>query len=102
MTKDSYYEMCETLGTQPIESEVPVEYDDLSIDLQQALSIYSKLRDDWDTMNGNYLGKSYVGLSDILDILETPREDRKIMLDLIGRIDYHRSKLIAAQKPKKP
>lgn len=100
MTKDAYFEMCAALNSEPIESEIPVEYDDLSIDVQEALSIYSKLKDEWDTMNGVYLGKSYNGILDIFDILEVPKEDRKTMFELIGSIDNIRSKAIEAKRPK--
>lgn len=102
MTKDAYYEMCEMLGSEPIESEVPVEYDDMFVEVQEALVIYSKLRDEWDSMNGVYLGKSYAGILDILTVLDVPREDQKTMFELIGIIDRHRSKAIADAKPKKP
>ncbi len=100
MTKETYFEMCEQLGTEPIESEVPVDFSDLYIDVQEALGIYQKLKDEWDTMNGTYMGKSYAGISDILGILEVPVEDRKTMFELIGIIDMHRSKAIADSKPK--
>ena len=101
MTKAAYFEMCEALGSEPIEEEIPVEYEDLFVDVQQALGIYHKLRDEWDTMNGNYLGKSYAGILDIFSILDVPVEDHKTMFDLIGIIDAHRSKAIADKKPKK-
>lgn len=101
MTKNAYFEMCEALGSDPVEEEIPVDYEDLFIDVQEALSIYHKLKDDWDTVNGNYLGKSYAGILDILTILEVPVEDRKTVYDLIGIIDKHRSKAIADSKPRK-
>jgi len=100
MTKDSYFEMCETLGSEPIESEIPVEYEDLLTDVQEALNIYYKLRDEWDTMNGNYMGKNYSGILDIFTILQVPVQDHRTMFDLIGLIDRHRSKMIADNKPK--
>lgn len=100
MTKDAYFEMCEALGSEPDENEIPVEYADLCIDVQEALGIYYKLRDEWDTMNGNYMGKNYGGILDILNILEVPVEDHKTVFDLIGIIDAHRSQAIAAAKPK--
>jgi hypothetical protein len=101
MTKAVYFEMCETLGNKPIESEIPVEYEDLSMDVQEALNIYSKLKDEWDTMNGVYLGKSYNGILDIFEILEVCKEDRRTMFDLIASIDKVRSKAIEAKRPKK-
>ena len=100
VTKDQYFEMCAALGSEPLEEEIPVEYDDLIIDVQEALSIYSKLRDEWDTMNGVYLGKNYVGLTDIFEMLDIPKEDWRVMYDLIGTIDKHRAKVIKDNKPK--
>lgn len=100
MTKEAYFEMCEALGSEPIEDEIPVEFSDLFIDVQEAINIYGKLRDEWDTVNGNYLGKSYSGIIDIFTILEVPVEDHKTMYNLISIIDTHRSKSIADNKPK--
>jgi len=100
MTKDAYFELCDALGTEPVESEIPVDYDDFHIDVQEALGIYSKLKDEWDTMNGNYLGKSFAGILDIFTILEVPVEDHKTMFNLINVIDLHRSKAIMDAKPK--
>ena len=102
MTKEAYFEMCEALGSEPIESEIPVDYSDFCLEIQETLGIYSKLKDEWDTMNGNYLGKSYAGILDIFNILEVPVEDHKTVFDLIGIIDRHRSKAIADAKPKQP
>jgi hypothetical protein len=100
MTKEAYFEMCEMLGNEPLLEEIPVDYEDLYTDVQQALSIYSKLRDEWDTMNGVYMGKNYSGILDIFTLIDVPVEDRKTMFDLIGIIDRHRSKAIADAKPK--
>lgn len=100
MTKEAYFEMCETLGSEPIEEEIPVDFEDLISDVQEAMGIYFKLRDEWDTMNGTYLGKSYAGILDIFIILDVPIEDRKTMFELIGIIDFHRSKAISDAKPK--
>lgn len=102
MTKDRYFEMCEMLGSEPVEEEIPVEYEDLLLDVQEALDIYHKLKDEWDTMNGNYLGKSYSGIKDIFEILEVPVEDYKTMFSLIGMIDKRRAEAISNNKPKDP
>lgn len=101
MTKDAYLDMCEMMGSEPDPDQIPVEFSDLYIDLQSALGIYGKLKDEWDTMNGNYLGKNYSGMLDIFTILDVPVEDRKTMFELIVLIDKYRSKAIADSKPKK-
>jgi len=100
MTKDLYFEMCEAMGNEPVEEEIPVELDDFPDEVQEAIGLYYKLRDNWDTMNGVYLGKSYNGLGDILDILEIPLDDRKYTLDWISTMDAARSKAIDLQRPK--
>jgi len=103
MTKDQYFEICEALGSEPIEEEIPIEFDDLPTDVQEAMNIYSKLRDEWDTMNGVYQGKSYAGILDIFEILEVSKEDRKITFDLIGLIDRYRKKVLdSKQKQNSP
>ena len=101
MTKEAYFEMCEELGTEPVDDEIPVDFEDFFIDVQEALGIYQKLRDEWDTMNGNYLGKNYAGLIDLLELLDVPVEDRRTQYELIGIIDRHRAQAIADAKPKK-
>jgi hypothetical protein len=92
--------MCSALNSEPIESEVPVEYDDLLLDVQEALSVYSKLRDEWDTMNGIYLGKNLTGLVDVLQILNVEKESWQDILDIILVIDRVRSKVIKEHTPK--
>lgn len=89
------------MGTEPVESEIPMELDDLPLNIQEAYSIYTMLTDNWDPMGGNYLGKSFVGVSEILDICSVPKEERKFMLDLINLIDAARSEQIKASKPTK-
>lgn len=100
MTKEAYFEMCEALGNEPLDEEIPIEIEDFPDEVQEAINVYYKLRDDWDTMNGIYLGKSYVGLRDILDILEIPTEDRKYVLEWISTMDSARYKMLEAQRPK--
>lgn len=98
MTKEAYFEMCEALGTEPLEEEIPIVMEDFPDEVQEAIGVYYKLRDDWDTMNGVYMGKSYVGLMDILNIMEIDPLDRKYLLEWISVMDSARSRAIAAQQ----
>jgi len=100
MTRDQYFEMCEALNTEPVEDEIPIEYADFPDEVQEAIGVYYKLQDEWDTFNGTYMGKSYNGLGDILDILEVEKKDRKYLLDWITIMDSTRSKILSDQKPK--
>jgi hypothetical protein len=103
MTKDSYFEMCEALGSEPHEEEIPVEFEDFPIELQQAFSVYNMLRDEWDTMGGNYLGKSLIGIKDILEATEIEPVEYKFITVLVRMIDRVRSNEINTKlKTEKP
>jgi hypothetical protein len=100
VTKATYFEICEQMGNEPIESEIPVEFEDLPIELQQALLVYRLLQDQWEGMNGIYLGKSLVGIQDIFEYLEiTDLVDKKFIFQLIKTIDGIRSEQINNKKP---
>jgi hypothetical protein len=101
MSKDAYFEMCESLGSEPIHEEIPVEYEDFPDTVKEAIDVYYKLKDEWDGMNGIYLGKSYSGFTDILDILEIPFEDRKLLLEWITVMDDARKKVLTDIKKSK-
>lgn len=90
MTKDQYFEMCEMMGTDPKEEQVPVELADFPLEVQTAFEVYQTLQDHWEGMSGTYMGKNLTGLKDVLDILEVDRSDRKLILELISLIDRER------------
>lgn len=98
MTKEHYYDMCEMMESEPVESEIPVDYDDLNLDVQQVLEIYQMLQDQWDTMNGTYIGKNYSGALDIMELFEI--EDRKTTFNLLRKIDDYRARAIKLKNPK--
>jgi hypothetical protein len=98
MTKDAYFEMCEALGNEPLESEIPVDFDDFPLEVQQAFNAYKMLRDEWDTMSGNYLGKSLIGVKDILEATEIDVSEHKLIIMLIRIIDVVRSDEINNKK----
>lgn len=101
MTKDSYFEMCEMMGTEPDENEVPVELDDFPDLVQQTFYIYSMLSDTWDPMGGNYLGKNYSTLFDILELYEYTQQESIFIIELIHEMDAARSELIAQKLKQK-
>ena len=93
MTKDQYFEMCEMLGSTPIEEEIPVEFGDLPLDIQEGYGVYAMLPDSWDYMSGSYIGKNYAGLGDILEILGV--EDKLTVLNIIELLDRKRKKAMS-------
>lgn len=101
MTKDAYFEMCEALGSEPIEEEIPLEIDDLPTEAQTAILLFNGLKDIWDHMNGTYLGKQRETISQHFDLMGVPEEDRRILYELICDIDNIRVKMVMDKKPKK-
>ncbi len=98
MTKDQYFEMCEAMGNEPVETEIPVEFEDFPLEVQQAFNAYRMLRDEWDTMTGSYLGKSLIGVKDVLEATEIELSDQKLIIMLIRTIDAVRSDEINNKK----
>jgi hypothetical protein len=99
MTKEQYFDMCDQLGSEPVESEIPVEFDDFAMEVQLALSIYRMLRDEWEYMNGTYLGKNLNGIFELFDVYEVNPRDKKFYLELIHMIDSTRIDQIRNSKP---
>ena len=92
--------MCEMLGNEPVDSEIPVEFEDFPLEVQQALGVYRMLKDEWEGFNGVYLGKSFIGLTEVLEYMEIDFSDRKLVVLLIKLIDGIRSNLInTKEKP---
>lgn len=102
MTKEQYFDMCEMLGTQPKEEEIPVELDDLPLEAQTALIIYRILRDDWEGMSGTYMGKNINGIFDIFTAYDVDPRDKKFYLELIHIIDGIRAAEINKKTQEKP
>ena len=92
MTKDKYFEMCEMIGSEVKEDEIPVEYEDLHDDVQETLSVYNTLQDNWDSMNGVYLGKSMVGITDVFRLMNV--DDTKTCFLIIGVLDKARGEIL--------
>jgi len=76
MSIDQYLIMCEQMGWEPKEEEIPVDPASLPIESQQALVLLNALPDKWEGMNGVWLGKDYSGLVDIMNIYQI--DDNKL------------------------
>lgn len=87
------------LGTEPKDEEIPVEYEDLLDEVQEAIAVYNMLQDNWDTMNGKYLGKNFVAIGEIFNIAQV--EDKQACFGIIQILDRERSKILNSQKPAK-
>ena len=70
MSQDQYIDMCEQMGWEPDEKQMPKDPSTLSFEIQQALLLLNVLPDKWEGMSGTWLGKDYAGLDAILRIYE--------------------------------
>lgn len=100
MTKEQYFEMCEMLGAEPKDSEIPVEFGDLPLDVQEAYHVYSHLKDTWNVMDGSYTGKDYAGILDVLEIMGI--EDKRSIFSIIELLDRKRKEAIRMTTPSEP
>jgi len=56
------------MGVEPKEEDIPKDPSTFSLEAQQALILMNALPDNWEGMNGVWLGKNYNGLMDIMDL----------------------------------
>jgi hypothetical protein len=104
MNKETYFEMCEMLGQEPLEHEIPVEVGDFPDLVQQCFVIYQMLPDSWDTMGGGYMGKDYSIVFQLFVVYSiVDNEEILLCLDFLQHMDGVRQKLIAQKlKSKSP
>jgi hypothetical protein len=100
MTKAQYFEMCDLLGSEPVDDQIPIEFDDLIQEVQEALQIYGNLQDCWDYMGGNYIGKNFDYIETVFKFYNIEPESHKYMYELLMTIDRIRAKQIQDSKPK--
>ena len=83
------------MGWEPKEEELPQDGTNLSLECQQALTILNALPDNWEGMNGTWLGKDYSGLSAVMDIYEV--ESRREVFELLKEAESILDKYYAQQ-----
>lgn len=82
MTKDQYLEMCEFLGNEPKEEEIPIALEDLPIEIEQAYTIYRALPAEHDPMTNKFIGKPVEKSLNLIDLYEfsEPKEIFRLLL----------------------
>jgi hypothetical protein len=81
MTTEQYYAMCEQMGWEPRDDEIPKDIGSLPFNSQLAVLFLNLLPDRWDTTGGGWLGKDFAPLESFMNIYEA--QDRKEVLDLL-------------------
>jgi len=102
VTKDQYFEMCEMLGEDPVEENVPVEFEDLPLEVQHSLIVYNLMQDMWEGFSGTYMGKNLIGLTELFNLCKIDEEDRQFTIGIIKIIDKIRSKELNRKQNEKP
>jgi hypothetical protein len=99
MSKDAYFEMCEMMGSEPKDEEIPIEFNDLPDVVQQALEIYGFLPDRWEGMSATFLGKDYSIAFELFKTYEIDNYiEQRLFLRIMSVIDSIRSKIIQGKQ----
>lgn len=86
--------MCDMLGTEPVEEDIPLSLSDLSFQSQLAWEVYSYLPENW--AQTTYLGKNLTGITELFEILDIHgRYQRLLIIKFIKVIDNYVSKKIS-------
>ena len=68
MSVEAYLQMCNQLGQDPLEEEMPPSVEDFPLEIQEAFIVHAMLPDRWDGASGTYMGKDWSALKDLLDL----------------------------------
>lgn len=88
--------MCEQMGWEPNEDEMPKDPSQLPVEAQTALVIFNILPDKIEGMSGSWLGKDFSALEAIMNIYEVV--DRKDVLEYILLIQREYSDYYSKQQ----
>jgi len=102
VTKEAYLELCASLGNEPIDSEIPPDFEDLMYQTQITFNIYTRLQDRWDGFSGYYMGKSYENIGTLFEVYGVNHiEEIDIILYFLAIIDNHNIRSINKKLEKK-
>lgn len=93
MTKEQYYEMCEMLGSEPLDDEVPVSREDFPDLVQTGLEIYGLLPDMWEGMSGTYMGKDLSNVFKFMELYDVEKYEQLLLVGYIREMDSYRSQI---------
>ena len=84
MSRDKYLDLMEQLGKEPIEEELPPDFDDFPEIVIDAVSTFNMLGDRVYPEIG-YVGKDYTNLNVYMDLYRI--EDKEFFLELLHWLD---------------
>lgn len=80
MSADRYLKICEQLGKEPDDHEMPLSMGDFPPEMQVAFFMFGFLSDRWDGMNGAYLGKDWQLVPTLFEIYEVEQPQSMLLL----------------------
>ena len=80
MTRDRYLTMCEQLGKEPVDEEIPPDWEDFPDIVVQALNTFNMMGDRIVADIG-YVGKDYTNLPIFMEVWGV--EDKELFLDIL-------------------
>jgi hypothetical protein len=84
MTRERYFKMCEQLGQEPKEDEIPPDWEDFPEIAVQAVNTFSMLGDRIAPDIG-YIGKDFVNLNQYIEIYGI--EDKELFLEILTYLE---------------
>lgn len=85
MSQDRYFKMCEQLGKEPNEKEIPPSWEELPEIVQIAVNIFNSLGDRVYPDIG-YVGKDYTNFSFLLELYKVEHE-REFLFEIVTILD---------------
>lgn len=87
MTAERYFSLCEQMGKEPKEEEIPPEFQDFPTTVQYAISIYNQLGDRVVSDIG-FLGKDYTKFSILLEsYLIDEEKEKDLVLEIVSWLE---------------
>ena len=86
MTRDRYFDMCEQMGNEPLEDEIPPDWDDFPDIVTIAANTFSQLGD---RIQGDigYIGKDYTNFKFLLHRYGIEEHNEEYVLETILWLD---------------
>jgi|TARA_B110000285_G_C14820663_1_gene466328 hypothetical protein len=84
MTRLKYLNMCEQLEQEPIENEIPPDWEDFPEVVQHAINTFNQLGDRVFPEIG-FVGKDYTNLSHYLEVYDV--NDKEFFLEILSWLD---------------
>ncbi len=84
MTRERYLELCEQMGNEPIEEEIPPDWNDLPEIVSYAVNTFNLMGDRVYPEIG-YVGKDYTNLNHYIELYAI--EDKEFFLHILSWLD---------------